>query len=94
MNQYGRKTGSYRWDGEKFVKVKDHPRSTLPDAYVPEGGYIDEHLGEFVEGPEGIGGTWRPASIRTKEQKAALMREKGIVEDGGWTKRKKVVYFT
>ena len=94
MNQYGAKTGSYVWDGEKFVKIRDHPRATLPDAYVPDGGYTDETLGDFIEGANGEGGTWRPALIRTKEQKAALMKERGLVEDGGWKKKRKIVYFT
>jgi len=82
------KTGSYRYIEGRWVKVSDKP-PRLVDAYVPEGGYIDETLGQ----PIGDTGGWQPARIETKEQKAALMREKGIVEDGGFKKIKRVQYF-
>ena len=85
-------TGSYRYIDGQWRKVSDKP-PRLVDAYVPEGGYVDEHLGRFVEGPNGYGGRWEPAQITSREQKASLMREKGIVEDGGFTKPTKRLYF-
>jgi len=79
------KTGSYRYIDGQWRKVSDKP-PRLVDAYVPEGGYIDETLGKQV------GEQWQPAEIRSREQKAAILREKGLIEDGGWTKPKKRLY--
>ena len=83
------KTGSYRYIDGEWVKVSDRP-PRLVDAYVPEGGYIDETLGDKVDMPGGTG--WRPAHITSKEQKAAILKKRGLVEDGGYTAPKKRIY--
>lgn len=82
------KTGHYRYIDGKWIKVSDRP-GTVDDAYVPAGGYTDETLGHYDSQRE----SWVPARIETKSQKAALMRAKGVVEDGGWKKVVKRKYF-
>lgn len=78
------KTGSYRFINGEWLKISDKP-PRLVDAYVPPGGYVDEHLGHYVDSKyDDIPAKFVPARIESKEQKAALMRERGIVEDGGF----------
>ena len=76
--------GTYAWRDGRLVLVS-RKVGTPPDAYVPEGGYWDENLGEAVE--DGAGNThWRPAFISSREEKGRLLKERNLVEDGGWRK--------
>jgi len=83
--------GRYVWEAGTLLKVSDQT-GTFFDAYVPEGGYIDEHLGESFEDRNG-NSHWRPAHITSRTEKARLMREKNVVEDGGWKKPVRRQYF-
>jgi len=84
--------GHYVWREGSLVKVSDRVH-TFFDAYVPREGYVDEHLGKCAEDRYG-NSHWRPAHIYSKEQKAALMREHNVVEDGGFRKPVRRTYFT
>ena len=77
------KTGVYVWDAEHqvLVRVSDRVRAK-PDVFVPQGGYLDENLGHQV------GRCWEKAWISSPEQKAAILKEQGLVEDGGWQKKR------
>lgn len=82
------KTGTYRCIDGKWIKVSDKlPR--LADAYVPSGGYMDDNLGSYDEKKQ----SWRPVYIESKEQKASLLRERGLVEDGGFKPVQRRKYF-
>lgn len=80
----GSKTGRYVMRGGRLVKVSDRA-SAKPDVFVPEGGYVDENLGDSVELANG-NSVWQPAHISSPEQKSRLLKQKNLVEDGGWTK--------
>jgi len=87
------KTGSYRFIDGSWVKVSDKPPKFV-DAYVPRDGYVDEHLGSYVESHDDrVPAKWIPARVETKEQKARLMKERGVVEDGGFTPVVRRKYF-
>lgn len=75
------KTGHYRYIDGKWTKVSDKP-GVFYDAYVPEGGYVDETLGH----QDTATGRWIPAEITSRSQKAHLLRKRGLVEDGGFQK--------
>ena len=79
------KTGTYRFIDGAWIKVSDRP-PRIVDAYVPEGGYVDETLGQFDKG------RWRPAFIESREQKAKILKERNLVEDGGFSKPTKRIY--
>ena len=93
LNKYRReevgfvsKTGSYRFIDGEWVKVSDKP-PRLVDAYVPEGGYWDDNLCTAVESKyDNIPARHEPTFISSPEQKARLLKERGLVEDGDWTK--------
>ena len=84
--------GTYAWRDGKCVKVSNQVH-TFHDAYVPEGGYVDESLGHSVEDAQG-NSHWMPAHITSRAQKAQLMKEQGVVEDGGFKKPTNRMYFT
>jgi len=76
----------YVWREGEVVEV-DRKVQALPDVYVPQGGYVDESLGSFKNGK------WQPARVESREQKARLMRENNVVEDGGWKHNPRRKYF-
>ena len=73
--------GRYLWVDGKLQKVSEKTH-VFYDAFVPESGYMDENLGHQNEAT----GQWVSERIESREQKARLLREKGVVEDGGWGK--------
>ena len=80
----GSKTGKYVWREGRLVKVSDKVPAK-PDVYVPQGGYVDEHLGRSFEDSAG-NSHWRPVEVTSPEQKARLLKKHKVVEDGGWKK--------
>jgi hypothetical protein len=87
------KTGRYRFIDGEWIKTSDKP-PRLVDAYVPAGGYVDEHLGRYIESKyDDIPAKFIPAQITSREQKATLMKERGVVEDGGFKKPVRRKYF-
>jgi len=88
LDEFGTKTGTYAWRDGRLVKISSRPRSwPTVDVYVPKGGYKDETLGEMVNG------RWVAANVESREHKRALMRERGVVEDGGFNTPKRRRYF-
>lgn len=70
--------GHYVWDKEKMefvLKRSGNPSLGLHDAsgarvYCPDGGYVSNNLGH------------KPVHVKSARHKAAIMRERGLVERG------------
>lgn len=82
--------GRYVWRDGHLLKIGDKIH-TLFDAYVPEHGYVDEHLGYHDEKTE----QWVPAHITSREAKGRTLKERNLVEDTALYGQKlpKVTYF-